>query len=64
MKNSMLTAAPMRQVSSVKKKKGTPGPKHDITPKDMARDRNMTKAGKPRLNASSGSGEGSMGQRR
>lgn len=61
--NSMLTAAPMRQVSSAKKSKKK-GPPHDVTPKDMARERNMTKAGKPRLNATSGSGEGSMGQRR
>lgn len=58
--NSVLTSAPMRQVHSVKKKKGTPGPKHDITPKDMAYDRNFTKQGKPKLNATSmdsGSGQ-------
>lgn len=59
--NSTLTPAPMKQVSSGKKKKG---PAHNVVPKDMARERNMTKAGKPRLNATSASGEGSSGQRR
>lgn len=65
--NSMLTASPMRQVSSTKRKKAAPGPKIEVTPKDTAYERNMTKAGKPRLNAvstSSGTGEGAMGQRR
>lgn len=37
-------------------------PKHDVTPKDQAFDRNFTKAGKPKLNAQAG--EGAMGQRR
>lgn len=35
---------------------------HDVTPKDDAYDRNFTKSGTPRLNATTGSG--SMGQRR
>lgn len=55
MKNKMLTPV----VPSKAKKKA---PKHDVTPKDQAFDRNFTKGGKPKLNASSG--EGSMGQRR
>lgn len=59
--NSMLT--PMNAKPGKKKAKGK-APPHDVTPKDMARDRNFTKGGKPRLNASSGTGEGSMGQRR
>lgn len=37
-------------------------PAHDITQKDDAYDRNFTKSGTPRLNATTGSG--SMGQRR
>lgn len=35
---------------------------HDVASKDNAFDRNFTKAGTPRLSATSG--EGSMGQRR
>lgn len=49
-----------------RKGKGKPAPAHDIIPKDLAFQRNFTKGGRPRLNASvsSGTGEGSMGQRR
>ena len=56
--NSTLTPVVM---SKAKKKTA---PAHDITPKDMSRDLNFTKDGKPRLNATSGKGEGAMGQRR
>lgn len=52
--NSMLTPV----VPGKPKKK----PKHNVVPKDTAKDRNFTKDGKPRLTAQSG--EGSMGQRR
>ena len=57
--NSMLTPV---LPSKPKGKK----PKANVTPKDQAFDRNFTTAGKPKLNASvsSGTGEGSMGQRR
>jgi len=47
------------------KQKAAAMPKDEPQMKDMAFDRNFTKAGTPRLNASSeGSGKGSMGQRR
>ena len=46
MKNTTLTPA---TVAKSKRKKP-----HDITPKDMAFERNFTKDGKPKLNATSG----------
>lgn len=57
--NSTLT--PMTTAKSKKRKKSPPA---DVMPKDGAFDRNFTKDGKPRLSASSGKGEGAMGQRR
>ena len=54
--NAMLTPARM---APGKKKAAAKKPM-----KDMAFDRNFTKKGTPKLNATSGSGECAMGQRR
>jgi hypothetical protein len=63
MKNSMLTPAKTMPGKKKPKHKGAAmKPTENVTPKDMAFDRNFTSKGKPRLSAQSG--DGSMGHRR
>lgn len=66
MKNGMLTPASTSKAKPKHKAKAharpPAKPAENVTPKDMAFDRNFTKAGKPKLNATSG--DGSMGGRR